>query len=73
MWGFFAPAKTSARLITRLRDEIVVVLNKPEVKDRLMASTTEVVGSTPEKFAAEIKADMERGSKVIKAAGIRAE
>jgi tripartite-type tricarboxylate transporter receptor subunit TctC len=73
MWGFFAPANTSRQLITRLRDEIVAVLNKPDVKGRLMASTTEVVGSTPEKFAAEIKADMERGGRVIKAAGIRAE
>ena len=71
MWGFFGPAKTPGRLIARLRDEIVAVLNKPDVKERLMASTTEVVGSTPEKFAAEIKADMERASRVIKAAGIR--
>ena len=71
MWGFFAPAKTPRAIITRLRDEIVTALNKPDVKDRLLASTTEVVGSTPEKFAAEIKADMERGSKVIKQAGIR--
>ncbi len=73
MWGFFAPVRTPASLVTRLRKEIVAVLNQPEVKNRLMASTTEVVGSTPEVFAAEIKADMERGARVIKAAGIRAD
>ena len=73
MWGFFAPAKTPGRIITRLHDEIVAVLNKPDVKGRLMASTTEVVGSSPETFAAAIKADMDRGSRVIKAAGIRAD
>jgi len=50
-----------------------MVLNKPEVKEKLLNATTEAVGSSPEKFAAVIKADMERGRKVIQAAGIRSE
>jgi tripartite-type tricarboxylate transporter receptor subunit TctC len=73
LWGFFAPAKTPVSLITRLQREIVSVLNRPDVKEKLFNATTEVVGSSPEKFAAVIKADMLRGSQVIKAAGIRAE
>jgi len=73
LWGFFAPAKTPAALVTRLRGEIVGVLNKPDVKEKLMSSTTEVIGSTPEKFAAAMKADMVRGAQVIKAAGIKAD
>jgi hypothetical protein len=43
------------------------------VKEKLMSSTTEVIGSTPEKFAAAMKADMVRGAQVIKAAGIKAD
>ena len=73
LWGFFAPAKTPASLITRLHHEIVSVLNKPDIKEKLLNSNTEVVGSSPEKFAALIKADMMRGAKVIKAAGIKAD
>ena len=73
LWGFFAPAKTPAALITRLQKEIVSVLNKPDVKEKLFNATTEVVGSSPEKFAEVIKADMQRGGRVIKAAGIKAE
>jgi tripartite-type tricarboxylate transporter receptor subunit TctC len=73
LWGFFAPAKTPRPLITRLHREIVAVLNKQDLKEKLFNATTEVVASTPEKFAAVIKADMQRGSQVIKAAGIRAE
>jgi tripartite-type tricarboxylate transporter receptor subunit TctC len=73
LWGFFAPATTSPALINRLQSEIVSVLNKADVKEKLFNATTEVVGSSPEKFAAVIKADMLRGSQVIKAAGIRAE
>ena len=73
MWGFFAPAKTPATLVNRLQREIVSALNKPDVKEKLLNASTEVVGSSPEKFAAAIKADMERGSRVIKAAGIKAD
>lgn len=73
IWGFFAPAKTPVSLINRLQHEIVSVLNKADVKEKLLNATTEVVGSTPEKFASVIKADMLRGSQVIKAAGIRAD
>jgi len=73
MWGFFAPAKTPVSLVHRLQNEIVAVLNKPDVKEKLFNASTEVVGSSPEKFAAVIKADMQRGSRVIKAAGIRVE
>lgn len=73
LWGFFAPARTPVSLITRLQHEIVSVLNRPDVKEKLFNATTEVVGSSPERFAAVIKADMLRGSQVIKAAGIRAD
>ncbi|MGZ5117978.1 MAG: Bug family tripartite tricarboxylate transporter substrate binding protein [Burkholderiales bacterium] len=73
LWGFFAPAKTPVNLINRLQHEIVSVLNKADMKEKLFNATTEVVGSSPEKFAAVINADMQRGRKVIEAAGIRAE
>jgi tripartite-type tricarboxylate transporter receptor subunit TctC len=71
--GLFAPGKTPAPVIKRLRDEIVRVLNKPEVKELLLKSGAEVVGSTSEQFTAYIKADMARMGKVIKDAGITAE
>jgi tripartite-type tricarboxylate transporter receptor subunit TctC len=73
LWGFFGPARTPPALVNRLRDEIVAVLNKPDVKEKLHFANTEVVGSTPQKFAEVIKADMARGAKVIKAAGIKAD
>ena len=73
LWGFFAPARTAPSLVSRLQRDIVLVLNRPDVKEKLFNATTEVVGSSPERFAAVIKADMQRGSQVIKAAGIRAD
>jgi tripartite-type tricarboxylate transporter receptor subunit TctC len=71
--GMFAPDKTPARLVALLNREIVQALNKQELKDLLLKEGTEVVGSSPEAFAASIKAEMANMGKVIKAAGIRTE
>jgi len=71
--GMFAPVKTPSRLITLLNSEIVKALNKQEVKDVLSRDGTEVVGSSPQEFAAAINAEMATLSKVIKATGIRTE
>ena len=73
MWGFFGPARLPAGLIARLHREIVAVLEKPDIREKLMNAFTEVVASSPEGFSALVKADMARGAKVIKAAGIKAE
>jgi tripartite-type tricarboxylate transporter receptor subunit TctC len=69
--AMFAPAHTPAAVISRLNREIVRVLNRPEVKDRLLSAGVETVGSTPEALAQHIKADMDRMGKVIKDAGIQ--
>ena len=71
MTGLFAPAKTPATIIDRLNQEIVRALNKPEVKERFLNAGLEIVGNSPEQFAATMKADMAKMGKVIKDAGIK--
>ena len=71
MYGVFAPAKTPPAIVQRLNQVIVEALNLPEVRERFFNIGVEVVGSTPEQFAAVIKSDMARMAKVIKEAGIR--
>ena len=71
MAGLFAPAKTPKAIIDRLNLEIVRALNRPDVKERFLTAGLEIVGSTPEEFAAAIKADTARLTKVIKDAGIK--
>ena len=71
MTAIFAPAKTPGSIINRLNQEIVRVLNLPEVKERFFNAGSEVVGNSPEQFAAIIKSDIARVSKVIKDAGIK--
>ena len=71
--GLFAPAKTPAAIIKRLNQEVVLYLNQPNVKQRILDSGEEVVGSSAAEFAAKVKAEMARMGKVIKDAGIKAD
>jgi len=71
--GMWAPVKTPMAIIDRLNQEIVRFLRQPDVKERFLKTSVEVVGSSPEEFAAFIKSDMARMGKVIKDAGIKAD
>jgi tripartite-type tricarboxylate transporter receptor subunit TctC len=71
IYGVFAPARTPAPIISQLNRAIVAVLNMPEVRERFFNVGVETVGSTPEQYAATIKADIARMSKVIRDARIQ--
>jgi tripartite-type tricarboxylate transporter receptor subunit TctC len=69
--GIVAPARTPAAIVNRLNREIVRVLHTPEVTDKLANAGIEVVGNSPEQFAAAIKSDIERIRKLARDADIR--
>jgi tripartite-type tricarboxylate transporter receptor subunit TctC len=71
--GLLAPAGTPREIIRELRDEIAKILALPDVKERLPSLGFEVVASTPEDFAARMKAETETWGKVVRAANIKAE
>jgi tripartite-type tricarboxylate transporter receptor subunit TctC len=69
----FAPAGTPAYIIKLLNQEIVRVLNRPDVKEKAFNSGIEAAGSTPAQLAATMKGEMDRFGKMIRDAGIRAD
>jgi tripartite-type tricarboxylate transporter receptor subunit TctC len=71
--GLLAPADTPREIISRLHRETVAILRAPESHDRLMEAYAEVVGSSPEEFAAFIRAETAKWAKVAKVAGIKPE
>jgi tripartite-type tricarboxylate transporter receptor subunit TctC len=73
IYGVWAPARTPAEISNRLHREIVAVLTTPQNKERFVTTGAEVVASTPEVFAAEIKAESTRLEKIFRSAGIKAE
>lgn len=71
LYGMFAPVGTPAAIINRLNQDTLRVLGKPDVKERLLNTVGEGMGSTPAEFAARIKLEMAKWGKLIKDAGIR--
>ena len=72
-FGVFVPAGTPGEIITRLNREIAKSMALPDVKERLVALGFEPVGNTPEEFATQIKIELEKWVKVIRAANIKAQ
>ena len=72
-YGFAAPAKTPRPIIQRLYTEVAKIARDPKMKARLAGQGLELVGNTPEEFDAFIRAEIAKWSKVLKAAGVKAE
>jgi len=70
-YGFMAPAGTPRDIVNRIHDDSVTIIRRPDFLERLDKDGIEPVGNTPEQFAAEIKADIARWEKVVKAAGAK--
>ena len=70
-FGVWAPAKTPQPIIDRLHREIVYALNTPEVRKALAARDFNPVGSTPQQFAAFVKAEVAKYARLVKEAGIK--
>jgi len=65
-FGIMAPRGTPAAIVERLNQEIARTLNNPDVKSKLFNAGSEVVANSPEAFAAKIRGDIERVSKLVK-------
>jgi tripartite-type tricarboxylate transporter receptor subunit TctC len=72
-FGLLVPAGTPAPIIARLNAETVKVLGRADVKATLAAQGLEVAPSSPEQFAAHIRSEIARFTKIARAAGIKAE
>ncbi|MBI4190919.1 MAG: tripartite tricarboxylate transporter substrate binding protein [Betaproteobacteria bacterium] len=73
VFGIFAPAGTPPALISRLNHEIVQVLGRTDVKEKLLKGGVEPIGNPPEEFAVKLKSEMSKWAKVIKDVGITPE
>jgi tripartite-type tricarboxylate transporter receptor subunit TctC len=71
--GILAPAHTPQPIIRRLNAEIVKMVQNPEVREHAASQGVELVGDTPQEFAAYIKTQIARFAQVVKATGMRAD
>lgn len=71
--GILAPAKTPRAIVDRLQTEIAAVLQLPDVRARYAVLGIDPVGNTPDEYAAQLKADLDAWSPVVKKANLRIE
>jgi tripartite-type tricarboxylate transporter receptor subunit TctC len=69
--GMLAPAATPKPIIARIHAEITRALAAEKLRDQFTAQGLDVIGNTPEEFAAYVRSETARWSKVIKAASIK--
>ena len=71
--GVVAPARTPKPVIERLNGALVRVLQRADMKERLVQLGSDPVGSTPEQFSAFIDTEIEKWGKIARLAGVKAE
>jgi tripartite-type tricarboxylate transporter receptor subunit TctC len=72
-YALFAPAKTPPEIVAAINKAVRSTLADPAVREKLLKTGTEPVGSTPQELAAIQKRDTEKWAKLIRAKNIRAE
>jgi tripartite-type tricarboxylate transporter receptor subunit TctC len=70
--GLLGPAGLPPPIVKKLRDEIVAILATPEMQERVKTLGYDLIVSTPEQFAAQLRTDIARWGEVAKRAGLPA-
>lgn len=71
--GLYGPAGMAPELVQKIYTDVAQVLGQGAVRERLLASGSDMVLNTPQRFQEYLLAEVTRWGQVIKAADIRAE
>ena len=73
-FGLFLPAGSPQEAVSRIHADVRRILDEPEFRQKqLIDRGYEVIGSSPDEFAAYIKRDSESRQRAVKISGARAE
>ena len=70
-YGVIGPARLPKPIVTRLHDEIVKILRRPDIVQRIAEDGAVTVGNTPEEFRQFMLADLAKWAKVVKESGAK--
>jgi tripartite-type tricarboxylate transporter receptor subunit TctC len=68
--GFLAPAGLDPAIVKKLHDEIISIMDSPELKDKFNTLGFDRIGSTPAEFGATVRGDVDKWGEVVKRSGI---
>jgi len=69
--GLSAPARTPKDIIAKINADVLKVVRSPELAERLRAEGSDPVGNSPEQYAAFLRDEIAKWSKVINFAGVK--
>jgi tripartite-type tricarboxylate transporter receptor subunit TctC len=69
--GMFAPAATPHAIVLRLNRDIAAILGSPDMQERFRLQGLDLVSSTPEEFAAFVRAELAKWRRVVKESGAK--
>jgi len=69
--GLLSPARTPVAIVRKLHLETVKALALPDLRAKFADLGLEVIGNSPDEFAAVIKSEIPKWAKVIKESGIK--
>lgn len=72
-YGMFAPAGTPVAIIAKLNAELNALLRRVDVRELLGKQGMNAAGGTPERFGELVGRELARWSRVVSAAGIKAD
>ena len=68
--GLLGPAGLDAAIVKKLHDEVIAILATPDMKAHVKTLGYDLIASTPDEFAKQLREDIERWSPVAKAANL---
>ena len=69
-YGLLAPATTRSAIVDRLSQAAHKTVMSPDLRERMSGDGAEPVGSAPAEFAAFIRAETDKWSRVVRDAGL---
>jgi tripartite-type tricarboxylate transporter receptor subunit TctC len=72
-YGVFAPTGTSGAIVAKLNAELNALLRQSDVRELMAKQGMITVGGTPERFGELVRMELARWSRVVAAAGIKAD
>jgi tripartite-type tricarboxylate transporter receptor subunit TctC len=72
-WGLVAPRGTPAEVVNKIAADAGRLVASPEMKERMLALGAEPVTSSPERFAAFLREEIDKWGKLVRASGARAD
>jgi tripartite-type tricarboxylate transporter receptor subunit TctC len=70
-YAVLLPTRTPPAIVEQLNRQLVAIVKTPPVRDQLLQSGVEPIGSSPRELAAHIKSELVKWAKVVQVSGAR--